>query len=184
MKKNFLGLVAFAGLLLFTACKKDVNDPIEDSAHGAITTIALKFSQGGVLKTEAFFDDPDGAGGNDPIRFDDIKLEKGQTYNMEVVLTNKTQTTPEDMTGVIRNAGHQHLFFFIPTNITGLNITLTDQDRIGLPVGLSSTWQTPSTAQSGTLRVSLRHIAFGKSAASPPTAGHSDIQVDFKINIE
>jgi hypothetical protein len=183
MYKYFVSLFAVSVLLL-SACKKDVKNPEEDGAHGVITTLSLKFSQGGVFKTEAVFDDPDGPGGNDPIRFDDIKLEKGQTYNMEMTLTNKTKTPNEDMTEVIRNAGHQHLFFLTPTNVPGLNISLTDKDRAGLPIGLSSTWQTPNSNQTGTVRVSLRHIAFGKSASSLPTAGHSDIQVDFKIILE
>ena len=169
---------------LGSGCKKDVDNPEEDGAHNALTTISLKFSQGGVLKYEAIFDDPDGPGGANPVRFDDIVLQKGQTYQVSITLTNKTKNPPEDMTAVIQAAGHQHMFFFIPTDLPGLNITLTDSDRIGLPIGLESVWVTPATPQNGTLRVNLRHIAVGKTASSSPNSGHSDLLVDFATRIE
>ena len=177
-------MAAIAILGLATSCKKDVKNPEEDSVHNAITTFSIKFSQGGVVKYEAVFDDPDGPGGANPVRFDEIVLAPSQTYQASITLTNKTKTPAEDMTAVIRNAGHQHLFFFTPSNVPGLNITLTDQDRIGLPIGLESAWQTPASAQSGTLRVNLRHIAAGKTANSPSTAGHSDLMIDFAMKIQ
>ncbi|MCU0388227.1 MAG: hypothetical protein MUE71_06430 [Chitinophagaceae bacterium] len=185
MKKNVFVIMVFLGLLAFTtSCKKDVDNPEEDSAHGAITTFSIKFSQAGTLKYEAVFDDPDGPGGAAPIRFDEIKLQKGQTYQASITLTNKSKTPAEDMTATVRTQGHQHLFYFSPTGLSGLNITLTDADRIGLPIGLESQWQTPATATTGTTRIGLRHIAAGKSASSGPTSGHSDMQIDFITKIE
>lgn len=171
-------------VVLFSACKKDVRNPTDDSAHGAITTLTLQFYQGSTLVSEVVFDDPDGPGGANPVRFDDIVLGLGQTYDVQVLLANKTTSPVQDMTPVIRNAGHQHLFFFLPTGISGLAVTRTDSDRTGLPIGLQSRWTTPATAQNGTLRVSLRHIVFGKNENSPPSAGHSDIQVDFAIKFQ
>lgn len=182
MHKSVIFLLAFTALM--SACKKDVRNPTDDSAHGAITTLALQFFQGGTQVAEAIFDDPDGPGGSNPVRFDDIVLGLGQTYDVRIVLTNKTSTPPQDMTAVVRGAGHQHLFFFLPTGISGLGIALTDRDRTNLPIGLESRWTTPATAQNGTLRVSLRHIVFGKSETSPPTAGHSDVQIDFAIKFQ
>jgi hypothetical protein len=181
MKKWSIGLAA---VLLLAACKKNVDNPEEDGAHGAITTLSLKFSQGGVQKYEAIFDDPDGPGGADPIRFDEIVLDKNQTYQAVITLTNKSKTPAEDMTATIRNAGHQHQFFFVPMGITGLIITATDRDRINLPIGLETTWQTPATAQTGSIRVALRHIAFGKNAGSTINSGHSDIQIDFATKFQ
>jgi hypothetical protein len=179
----FLGY-ALVALLLFTGCKKNVDNPEEDSAHNAITTFSIKFSQGGVVKYEAVFDDPDGAGGAAPIRFDEIVLAPGQTYQASITLTNKTKTPPEDMTAEVRSAGHQHLFYFTPTGVPGLTITSTDADRMGLPIGLESNWQTPATVHTGTTRIGLRHIATGKSSGSGPTSGHSDIQIDFVTKIQ
>lgn len=171
-------------VLLLGACKKDVKNPEEDGAHGVITTFSIKFLQAGVVKYEAIFDDPDGPGGANPIRFDDIKLNVGQTYQASITLTNKSKTPAEDMTAVVRSAGHQHLFFLTPSNLPGLNITLTDADRLGLPIGLESQWVTPATPQTGNLRINLRHIAFGKTANSGPTSGHSDIMIDFATTIQ
>ena len=183
--KFYLYLFFFGSIIsLTTGCKKDVDNPEEDSAHGAITTFAIKFSQGGVLKYEAVFDDPDGPGGAAPLRFDEIKLEKGQTYQASITLTNKTKTPPEDLTATIRTEGHQHLIYFSPTGLAGLIIAPTDSDRLGLPIGLESQWQTPATPATGTIRIGLRHIATGKSASSGPNSGHSDMQIDFVTKIE
>ncbi len=176
--------IVVAAVFLVTGCKKNVDDPEEDSAHNSITTFSIKFSQAGVVKYEAVFDDPDGAGGAPPVRFDEIVLAPGQTYQASITLTNKSKTPPEDMTAEIKAAGHQHLFYFSPTGVAGLNITLTDADRIGLPIGLESNWQTPATLQTGTTRIGLRHIATGKSSTSGPTSGHSDIQIDFITKIQ
>jgi hypothetical protein len=173
------------GLIIFSAgCKKDVRNPEEDGAHGVITTFAIKFSQAGVVKYEAIFDDPDGPGGNAPVRFDDILLNAGQTYQASITLTNKTKTPNEDLTTVIRSAGHQHQFFFVPTGISGLSISITDRDRLGLPIGLESNWQTPASPQTGTLRVNLRHLAVGKSENSTVSSGHSDIMIDFATSFQ
>jgi hypothetical protein len=184
MKKEMKWMLGLAIILLGTACKKDVRNPEEDGAHGVITTFSIKFSQGGVVKYEAVFDDPDGPGGNAPVRFDDIRLNTGQTYQASITLTNKMKTPNEDMTAVIRSAGHQHQFFFVPTNLSGLTIVITDLDRLGLPIGLESNWQAPSAPQTGTLRVNLRHIAVGKTANSTINSGHSDVMIDFATSFQ
>jgi hypothetical protein len=171
-------------LLLMVSCKKDVDNPGDDAAHNAITTFSIKFSEAGTLVYEAVFDDPDGPGGAAPIRFDEIKLSPGKTFQASITLTNKSKTPAEDMTSVVRTAGHQHLFFYTPTGLPGLNITLTDKDRIGLPIGIETQWQTPATAQTGTLRINLRHIAAGKTSSSKETDGHSDILIDFATKIQ
>ena len=170
--------------MMITGCLKDVTDPVDDSGHEPITTLTLSFYQEGDLVGETVFDDPDGPGGDDPVRFDTIFLQASQTYDVRISLTDKTKNPPVDMTPVIRQAGHQHLFFFVPEGVSDLRITITDTDRLGYPLGLVTSWQTgQQVPQSGTLRVNLRHIAFGKSPNSPPTAGHSDIQVAFPLMI-
>ncbi len=181
-------LILLCGLiicgLMITGCLKDVTDPVDDSGHEPITTLSLLFYQEDELVGEAVFDDPDGPGGNDPVRFDTIFLQASQTYDVRISLADKTKDPPVDMTPVIRQAGHQHLFFFVPEGISDLQITITDYDRLGYPLGLETTWQAGHQApQAGKLRVMLRHIAFGKSPNSLPTAGHSDIQVDFPLII-
>lgn len=184
MKNSVWVLMGLVIVFALSSCKKDVKNPEEDSAHGVITTFTIKFSQAGVVKYEAVFDDPDGPGGNAPIRFDNIKLEVGQTYQASITLTNKMKTPNEDLTETVRSAGHQHQFFYVPTNLPGLVITLTDADRLGLPIGLETRWQTPSTAQVGTLRVNLRHIAVGKTANSTINSGHSDVMIDFATSFQ
>jgi hypothetical protein len=177
--------IIFLSLIIsFLSCRKDVTNPIEDSGHSAITTMTLKFKENGGVTKEFTFDDPDGPGGKSPIKFDTIVLSLGKSYSVEIVLLDKTKNPPVDVTPTIINAGHQHQFFFIGTNLSNLSITPTDKDRIGYPIGIQSNWVTPSTGnQTGTMKVMLRHIVFGKSNNTSPTAGHSDIQVDFPLQI-
>ena len=178
-------MLLLALLSLFLQCMKEVKDPVDDSGHEPVTTLTLEFRQNGELIREVVFDDPDGPGGNDPVRFDTIFLHANQAYSVSIKLADKTKDPPVDMTPAIRQAGHQHLFFFLPASINGLQITILDTDRLGYPLGFETSWHTgPEAPQAGTLRVMLRHIAFGKSPDNPPTAGHSDIMVDFPMIIE
>lgn len=180
--KNIGLIILLMGLL---SCRKDVMNPIDDSGHAAITTMTLKFNESGGITKEFSFDDPDGPGGNPPVRFDTLQLTSGKSYSVEIVLLDKTKNPAVDVTPTILSAGHQHQFFFIGSNLNNVAVTLTDKDRIGYPIGLQSNWVIPALgAQSGTMKVMLRHIVFGKSNNTSPTAGHSDIQVDFPIKIQ
>jgi hypothetical protein len=184
MNRKILIIAIPAMMLLFGACKKDVDNPDDDSAHGVITTFSIKFSQAGVVKYEAIFDDPDGPGGANPIRFDEILLAPGQTYQASITLTNKLASPATDMTSVIKANGHQHLFVYIPSNLTGLTVTPTDTDRFGFPIGLETEFRTPPTNQTGVLQINLRHIAAGKTASSGPNSGSSDLSIEFATKFQ
>lgn len=172
-------LVAFA--LLLNGCSKDSSNPAEDTDHAAITTLLLQFKQGGVVKYEYGFDDPDGIGGNAPVRFDKIVLPPAQTFDVSVVLQNKTGGTTKDMTSLIRSAGKNHEFFYLPTGFS-IGISKNDKDVLGFPLGLETTWVTPATTN-GKMLVTLRHMII-KKAVNLPTDGHSDINVDFTVEIK
>lgn len=167
--------------LLVAGCSKNSSNPAEDTDHAAITTILLQFKQAGVTKFEFGFDDPDGDGGNSPIRFDNIVLPRGQVYQVDVVLQNKVSGTVKDMTAVIRDAGRFHEFFFLPSGVA-VDVVKNDRDMLGFPLGLQSTWTTPAVAGSGKMKVTLQHLLV-KKAVNQPTDGHSDINVDFNIQI-
>jgi hypothetical protein len=186
MYKNTKQIVLSIGMAFFLlACKKGVKNPDNDAGHSPITTLTLTFKQGSTTIGQFVFDDPDGAGGANPLRFDTIKLAASQNYTVAVTLADKTKTPAVDMTQIIKDAGHQHRFFYIPSGISGINIGITDLDKLGYPIGIESNWQTGSAApQNGTLKVMLRHLAFGKSANNAPTDGHADIQIDFPVKIQ
>jgi hypothetical protein len=179
-RNKYFALIALVSLLV-VGCGKDSSNPAEDSDHAATTTLILQFKQGGTLKYEYVFDDPDGIGGNNPVRFDKISLPKGQTFEVEVVLQNKIGGTTKDMTASIRDAGKYHELFFLPSGFA-IQITKTDKDALGFPLGLSSTWVTPAAPASGKLKVTMQHLVI-KKAVNQPTDGHSDISVDFDAEI-
>lgn len=181
MKKILILTIIIAAVL--SSCKK-VDDAKNNSDHAAITTLILTFKQAGVTKYTATFDDPDGIGGNNPIKFDTIKLNANQTYQAEVVLQNKTGGTTKDMTAEIRTAGREHEFFYIPNSVT-LNITKTDVDISGFPLGFNTNWQTnaATSANTATLRVQLKHKPFNKGPNDDVNKGHDDININFPIII-
>lgn len=171
-----------AATILLASCSKDSSNPAEDTDHAAVTTVLLQFKQGGAIKYEYGFDDPDGIGGSAPTRFDKIVLDKGQTYSVDLVLQNKIGGTTKDMTASIRSAGKYHEFFYLPQGFS-ISITKEDKDELGYPLGMQTTWITPAAPANGTLRFTLQHLLI-KKAVNQPTDGHSDIAIDFPIEIK
>jgi hypothetical protein len=183
MLKKIIPLVTV--VLLLVGCKKNVSDPTNDADHAAITTITLQFSQAGVVKKEVVFNDPDGVGGANPIRFDSIKLDKNQVYNATIILENKSAgATTVNMNSTIKSAGHQHEFFYIPEPTNLVTVEKLDKDNLGFPLGFDTRWTTPNTPAQGTTKIMLRHIVFGKTASNPPTIGHADIEIIFATIVQ
>lgn len=180
--KKFLILVSTV-LVVASSCKK-VDDAQNNSDHAAITTMILTFKQAGVTKYIAMFDDPDGIGGNNPIKFDTIKLSANQAYQAELILQNKTSGTVVDMTANIKAAGREHELFYTPTGVT-IAITKTDVDANGFPLGFNTNWQTntPTTTNTATVRIQLKHKPFNKGPNDDVTKGHDDININFPIII-
>lgn len=165
-----------------TSCKKTGNPNVE-ADHAAITTLTLSFSQNGTVVSTATFDDPDGFGGNAPVRFDSLRLAANSTYNMTVTLQNKTSGTVTDMTEEIRRAGNQHEFFFIPTNGLTFSATKLDRDINGFPLGFNNS-VTTGAVSNGNMLVKLMHKPLLKGPNDAPTVGHSDIEVNFRTFIQ
>ncbi|MFY8127272.1 MAG: hypothetical protein ACOVMM_02765 [Chitinophagaceae bacterium] len=181
MKQNIL--IILTTIVIFTSCKK-VDEAQNNSDHSAITTLIITFKQAGVTKYIATFDDPDGIGGNNPVKFDTIKLNQNQTYQADVVLQNKTSGTTKDMTAEIRTAGREHELFYTPNSVN-VNITKTDVDILGHPLGLNSNWQTSTatTTNTATIKIQLKHKPFNKGPNDDVTKGHDDININFPIII-
>lgn len=179
-KKCMLGLLAL--MVLSTSCKK-TNNPNVEADHAAITTLTLSFSQNGTVVSTATFNDPDGFGGNAPVRFDSVRLAANNTYNMTVTLQNRTSGTTMDMTDEIRRAGNQHEFFFLPTAGTNFTAVKLDRDANGFPLGFNNT-VTTGAASNGFVLVKLMHKPLLKGPNDPPTLGHSDIEVNFRTFIQ
>jgi len=180
MKAKLLVVCALV-ILAGAGCKKNVDDPNDETEHEAINSVVLTFKQNGVAAGVFRMEDPDGDGGNPPTRIDPIVLQANKTYTLEITLQNISGSTTKDITETIRAEGKHHEFYFITSGVT-VNITKTDKDANNYPLGFNSTWLTTSAAN-GTVRLKLMHKPFIKGANDAPTIGHSDIDVSIPLNI-
>ncbi|MFZ9680420.1 MAG: hypothetical protein ACO3CL_03190 [Bacteroidia bacterium] len=182
----FVLLGSMAYLLPLSSCRKDVNNPQPDSQHGSVTTLTLVLtdSSASPVRLDTFqFDDPDGAGGQQPARWDTLRLRASRIYHAQVLLTNKLANPPQDLTPLIRAQGTQHLLVY-RGDTTLVRIRITDRDQLNLPLGLESLWESGILPGSGVLEINMRHIAFGKNINSGMGSGHSDLQVPFRLEIQ
>ncbi len=172
-------------ILSLNSCKKD--DPIIEEPVELITTLTytLTSSDGGSVVVLSF-QDLDGDGGNAPVITDGV-LNANTTYTGVLMLSNEQASPAEDITEEISEEDEEHQFFFQST-VAGLNISYTDQDSDGNPLGLT-TALTTTDAGSGTINIVLRHepakSADGVSGGDITNAGgETDIEVTFNVDVQ
>ena len=185
MKKKsliFLGLVS----MLATACidNDDPKNPTDPHDEELITTLELQFIDTLNQDTLRFvYADPDGDGGNDPITWDTIRLDKDAYWvNLNVydesVNEKITIITPE-----IEEEGDEHQFFFIDA-LNTVDVEYDDADENGNPIGIKTYWRIVESGNS-TMRVVLKHQPDGKPAAPGDiNVGSTDIDVTFQMEIQ
>lgn len=176
-------LFPLVGLTILTGCRPQVDNPSPDGQHGTVTTLSLILSDSSAFPVQRdtfVFDDPDGAGGNQPQRWDTLQLRPSRTYAAQLKLTNKLASPPQDLNPLITAQGNQHLFVY-QSDTSLLTIDITDRDLLNLPLGFQTTWETQNLVGSGSVEINLRHIAFGKNSNSGIESGHSDIKIAFPL---
>jgi len=176
---------AFAAcLLLFTVgCSKD--DPEPPNQEELITTLVYSLSSTAGETVELRFEDLDGDGGMSPV-ITGGTLSANTVYQGAITLLNESESPAENITLEVAEEDLEHQFFFTST-IAGLDISYTDQDGDGNPVGLASSIAT-GAAGSGTITVILRHepnksasgVADGNIANA---GGETDIEVTFDVTV-
>ncbi|MEY3157595.1 MAG: hypothetical protein RLZZ121_648 [Bacteroidota bacterium] len=174
-------LICLVGLTILAGCRPQVDNPQPDGQHGTVTTLTLILSDSSTfpIQRDTFvFDDPDGAGGNQPLRWDTLRWRPSRTYAAQLFLTNKLASPPQELNPLITAQGNQHLFVY-QSDTSFVTIHITDRDLLNLPLGFQSSWQSRNRIGSGHVQIGLRHIAFGKNLNSGANSGHSDIQVSF-----
>lgn len=178
-------LILFIGSLIGTSCKKD-KDIIEapqpeENESEVMTTMKLIFtdSANATNTITTIFRDPDGDGGAAPDIFDTIKLAKEITYFASLILLNETANPVDTISNEVKEEGKDHLFCFTPSGVT-IEITKTDSDGT-YPIGLESKWKTGSNAESGTVKVVLKHQPGIKNSSCDP--GETDAEVTFYCRI-
>lgn len=185
--RSFIALTAFS-LVLLNACKKDddlpsipqpvINEPEE------ITTVEVHVENMTDMSHVHFhWSDPDGPGGNDP-EIDDIVLDSGKMYQVEIDFLDESGSTPENITAEILEEDDEHIICFEvePAELSNaLTIVRTDTDGM-YEVGLNSEWTTTAKA-SGTLKIKLKHQPDGvKDGTCEP--GDTDVEVTFNLTIQ
>lgn len=189
IKKKYQ-ITAIAALLLtliltFQSCCK----PIQNEGE-LITTVSITIGTTGSAGTTYTWKDLDGIGGNDPILPDTIALSTittgGDPYWAKLEFFNEQNGQKQDITLEIQNESHDHLICFDISSLTmpptiGLNIVSTDQDKNGLPIGLTSSWKAKAT-DFGNVAIRLKHQAGIKNGTCTP--GETDVEVSFPFRIK
>lgn len=185
---RFLLLMTLSLLIAFTGCKKKEEDPQAANEAELITTVRMKFTEGGNTRTFTFRD-LDGAGGNAPV-IDNIALVNGRTYTLDIEILNESNPAKiEDKTAEILAEGAEHQFFFTGTAATNLlTFSYSDRDKDSRPIGLKNSVIARSTGN-GQLTVTLRHkpnkTATGVANGQLTNAGgETDVEVNFNVTVQ
>lgn len=189
MKKSILLLAAIT--TAFVACKKEDKDQDEHiHAEGElITTVVLTTTDEQGNETSFEFSDLDGIGGNAPT-IDTIRILKG---NHTVSLAfyddshighdheehGEEEEHGEDITAEILEEMNDHLICF--TSDSTLEVSITDTDDNGLPIGINSNWHTLGLGTSS-INIQLKHQPGIKNGDC--ALGETDIDVTFPLIIE
>ena len=81
--KSFAVIIVATVLFISGCSDNNVINPPNPNEEELITTVILNFLNLTTGQTLTFeFDDPDGEGGNPPVRFDSIRLANNSTYDL------------------------------------------------------------------------------------------------------
>ena len=188
MKKAFNVLTIGVGActILLGSCKRDddlpeVPQPVVNEPE-VITTVELHFTeQTSGDHVHAEWSDPDGPGGDDPL-VEEIILDSGKVYDLEIMFLDESGDTAEDMTSEVKEEDDEHIICFEPEGDLDGNLEIVRTDSDGThEVGLESTWTALGKA-SGELHHSLKHQTDG-SKDGTCTPGATDVEVHFDVTI-
>ncbi|TGE20444.1 hypothetical protein E5K00_20825 [Hymenobacter aquaticus] len=177
INKSLLALLVAAPL--FSACKKDNDEPTPDDDNEQITTVRYELTPvGGGTPVTVQYRDPDGDGGAAAV-VGTLTLAVGTTYTGKLVLLDETKNPVVNTSDEIKEEADEHIFFFESSN-TNVTVTPTDKDSKGLAVGLETRVEAgaANTASStGNLKITLRHQPGAKNGTFAP--GDTDVEVNF-----
>ncbi len=167
--------------LTLASCSND-DSPVNEEE--VITTVTTTLTGGGQVITLRSRD-LDGDGPNAPVVTVSGNLTANTTYIGETVFTNETVSPAEDITVEVEEEGNEHQMFYQFPVALG-SFVYTDVDANGDPIGLSFTLTTGTSATTGNIVVTLRHLP-NKSAAGVASGditsagGATDAQVTFPV---
>ena len=192
-----IGLLSrFSTAILLSAlavgCGDDDPNDMGDEELEVISRVTLTLTPvAGGADVTAVFNDPDGSGMMSTVGT--LNLTTSSTYTMSIVLENALETPVEDITEEIRAEAEDHQFFFLGSAVMTSLVQVEYGDsestynlmQMGpdLPVGLTSTVTTSSTAGTGVLNIILAHQPGLKTATSNESVGDQDFNIDFPVVI-
>ena len=182
LKKYIIGMWCVALSVSTISCKK-ASMANNESEHQAINRIEMLFKQGGTTVSTIVAEDPDGDGGNPPSRIDNINLDINKIYDVEVKFFNISNGVTKDLSSTILQQAKQHEVYFIISGLT-LPVEKKDKDDNGFPIGLISQWKTGNAVGKGTVLLKLMHKPLVKGANDDPNKGHSDIAINYTLNVK
>ena len=196
-KLNYL-LYAVLTLFIFTACEEDEAAPDEENEVEVFTDVKLVFTPaGGGAAVEATAQDPDGAGVQELVVKDEIKLQSGTSYTLTMVVENCLESPCELMNEEIEEEDLEHQIFFAWTdgaftspvgngNIDNASdpVNYNDTDSNGNPLGLNTSWTAGDATTAASFTVRLQHQPDVKSATSGANDGDTDFELQFRLTIE
>lgn len=196
MRHRFSALAAFAfAAPVLAGCSGDsVTAPGGENEVISRVTVQLTpapiTSSGGSLTfgtaSSAYIEDPDGRGPGAPAaQVGALSLMPSGLYTGAVRFENRLVSPIEDITVEVRNEADEHRVFYSVTG-DGVNITATDFDANGRPLGVNFTVAVGATAAPGdrSFRVVLCHYGdTNKPANATSCTGDTDIDVSFAVTI-
>ncbi|MEM9001015.1 MAG: GTP cyclohydrolase [Bacteroidota bacterium] len=199
--RNFRWIALLFIAIAVVSCSDDDDAaPEEENELEVITDVTLVFTNDAdpsdVVMASA--QDPDGEGILDLVVQDAITLTADTQYTLTFEIFNNLETPGEDIGEEIADEDDEHQFFFSFTtdafdspagngNIDNASdpINYNDQDDNGNPVGLSTTWTTPTTGTTeGMFTARLQHQPGVKTDTSDANDGDSDFNLMFVLNIQ
>ena len=185
MKNNLIAILLILAVFI-SACDDD--DPIPVNPEEVITTVIVTLTPPSgppiVLRSQ----DLDADGPNPPVVTVSGDLAPSTTYTGTIEFLNETESPAEDVTEEVEEEDDEHQVFYEIGGTLDLDVTYTDTDDDGNPVGLTFT-AVAGNASSGTLLVTLRHEpdknAAGVSDGDITNAGgDTDIAQSFDLTIQ
>jgi hypothetical protein len=170
LPKMLLFAVSATFLLGFNACGKKQNE------NEMITNVKLTFSQSGSTKGSFEWKDPDGDGGNNPLLPDTIKLDSGQTYDVNIEFFDQSSGTVKNLTEEVKEEGKDHFICFTSAPAIAV-VSYADSDGKH-PIGLTTQWKI-AMRSNGKMRIVLRHQPGVKDGTCDP--GESDVDIEFPM---
>jgi len=184
MKKALYVLIVLT-LITFISCKKDdtkPGDPGDPNESEVITTVKLIFTDttGSTPESVFVFSDPDGDGGNQPVKFDTIRLNANTVYQLSILLLDESKVPADTISNEVAAEADDHMFFFQFSGVD-LSFSYLDSDSNGFGVGLLTRWIS-GNAGTGTSRIILKHQPGVKDGTITP--GETDIDLLFVTEID